>query len=141
MKANHARANVAQTVSDRISRRNSVEQMGTPRYYCSKRLPLHTLQDSHSPQRTLRCVGTRGAWRRRQSAPCAELTSELPLRQPSLLLQLGWPQIPLVWDLVHFKPKKRTNWGSKPDLVRSCTTGPCILPTRSRGALLWGLAT
>ena len=22
------------------------------------------------PQRTLRCVGTRGAWRRRQSAPC-----------------------------------------------------------------------
>ena len=31
-----------------------------------------------------------------QSSPCAELTSEFPLRQPSLLLLLGWPQVLLV---------------------------------------------
>ena len=32
----------------------------------------------------------------KQSSPCAELTSEFPLRRPSLLLLLGWPQVPLV---------------------------------------------
>jgi len=41
----------------------------------------------HSPPAEPQC---------QQSSPCAELTSEFPLRQPSLLLLLGWPRAPLV---------------------------------------------
>ncbi len=66
-------------------------------------------------------------WNGRQSG-CrrAVLPCMLPLRQPSLLLQLGWPQIPLVWDLIHFKPKK-----NEPTGVQNPTLSGAARPDRA----------
>ena len=55
----------------------------------------------HSPPAEPQC---------QQSSPSAELTSEFPLRQPSLLLLLGWPQVPLVTSQTTgniFRPRQR----------------------------------